>query len=348
MRSSPGGSSRPTLRQVAEHAGVGFKTVARVVNGEDYVSAEMTDRVRRAIDELGYVPDDTAGSLRRAGRLTRTLGLTLSDVANPLEAQMHAAIEAVATQHDVATFAASVNEDPDAEVRVTRSFLRRRVDGLILTPVASDQSYLRSAVERGTPIVFVDRDPVGLHADSVVVDNARSSERGVAHLAEHGHRQVAYLGDRESIQTARERHTGYTRAVTARGLADDPRLVVTALTDETSAYAAARALLESSEPPTALFTAQNLITVGAVRALHDLGMEHHVALVGFDDVPLGDLLRPAVTVISHDLAETGRIAAERVFRRLAESHLPPERIVLPTNLIRRGSGEIWAADAVRR
>lgn len=148
------GGARPTIRQVAERAAVGFKTVARVVNGEPNVAPATAARVRKALDELNYIPDDSAGSLRKDGGRTRTIGLTISDVANPLAAKIHAGVEGVALRHNVAIFAASLNEDPEAELRLTRSFLRRRVDGLILTAVASDQSYLNLAVERGTPVVF--------------------------------------------------------------------------------------------------------------------------------------------------------------------------------------------------
>ena len=333
-------SARPTIRQVAAQAGVGFKTVARVVNGERGVSPTTTARVKKAIDELGYVPDDSAGSLRRDGGRTRTIGLTISNVANPLAAQIHGAVEVVAMTHNVATFAASLNEDPEAEKRHTRAFLRRRVDGLILTAVAPDQSYLRLPLERGTPMVFVDREPSGLDADSFVVDNAAATSAAIRHLAALGHKEIAYLGDRESIQTARLRYQGYEQAMDQLGLAIDPSLVFKGVSDEIQAFAVASALLERRPAPTAIFSAQILITIGSLRALRALRMERQIALIGFDDVPLGDLLTPAVTVISHDLARVGRVAAERLFARIDGDASPPLRIVIPTQLVARGSGEI--------
>ncbi len=331
---------RPTIRQVAAHAGVGFKTVARVVNGEPGVAPATAARVQEALSELGYVPDDSAGSLRRNGGRTRTIGLTISNVANPLAAQIHGGVEIAADAHNVATFAASLHEDPGAEYRHTRAFLRRRVDGLILTPVAPDQGYLQLALDRGTPIVCVDREPSGIETDCVIVDNAAATGAAVRHLASRGHRRIAHLGDMETIQTARDRRGGYREAMAALGLGVDEHLIVPDLPDELQAYAAARRLLESPSPPTAIHSAQNLITIGAIRALRDLGLSHQVAIVGFDDIPLGDMLSPAVTVISHDLRRVGQVAADRLFARIGGDTSPARKIIVPTQLVARGSGEI--------
>lgn len=336
------GRGHPTIRQVAARAGVGFKTVARVVNGEPGVAAATAARVQKAINELGYVPDDSAGSLRKDGGRTRTIGLTISNVANPLAAQIHGGVEVVAMARNVATFAASLNESVEAEHQHTRAFLRRRVDGLILTAVAPDQSYLQLALNRGTPIVFVDREPTGIETDRVIVDNAGATGVAVRHLASHGHRRIAHLGDLETIQTARERRRGYREATGSLGLEADENLIVVNLADELQAYAAARRLLESDNPPTAIHSAQNLITIGVVRALRDLGLSHRVAVVGFDDIPLGDMLDPAVTVISQDFRRVGQLAADRLFARLDGDTSLARRVVMPTQLIVRGSGEIPA------
>jgi LacI family transcriptional regulator len=244
--------------------------------------------------------------------------------------------------HNVATFAVSLNEDPEAEYRHTRAFLRRRVDGLILTAVAPDQSYLQFALDRGTPIVFVDREPSGIETDCVIVDNAAATGVAVRHLASRGHRRIAHLGDLETIQTARERRRGYRETMASLGLEVDEHIVVLDLPDELQAYAAASRLLQSSNPPTAIHSAQNLITIGVVRALRDLGLSHKVAVVGFDDIPLGDMLDPAVTVISQDFGRIGQVAADRLFARFGGDTSPARRIVVPTQLIARGSGEIPA------
>jgi LacI family transcriptional regulator len=331
---------RATMRDVAALAGVGIKTVSRVVNGEPGVSAATAERVARAATALSFQPDLVAGNLRRTGRRSMSLGLILASVDNPFCAAIHRAVEDVAEERQVAVFSASTDEDPRRERMLVAAFTSRRVDGLILTATAGDHRHLHAEIETGTPVVLVDRAPAGLDVDSVVVDNADGAERGTRHLLERGHRRIAYLGDLSVIVTARERHAGYLRALQQAGIPLEHRLVVVDLRGTDAAHDATRALLLGPEPPTALFTSQNLVTIGAIRALRELGAQHRVALVGFDDFALADLVQPGVTVVAQDPTQIGRVAAERVFARLAAPDLPPERRVLPTRLVARGSGEI--------
>ena len=160
------------------------------------------------------------------------------------------------------------------------------------------------------------------------------------HLAAAGHRRIAYLGDRPGILTARQRYQGYLAALDQLGLPLDESLVVHDLRAALIADGAVTTLLDHPDPPTALFTAQNLVTMGAIRALRRLGLERSVAVVGFDDFPTADLLDPGVTVVAQDPATIGRIAASILFRRIAGDDGPPAARVVPTTLIRRGSGEI--------
>lgn len=338
---------RPTMRDVALLAGVGIKTVSRVINGEANVSPSTAERVRRAAAELAYEPDLHAGNLRRADGRSRTLGLLVSSVANPFAAQVHRAIERVATEHGYAVFATSLEDDPDAELRAVAALARRRVDGFVVTPVRDDQTYLRVHVDRGTPLVCVDREPHGIETDSVVTSNVAGARDAVRHLVSHGHRRIAFLGDLERIQTAALRRQGYLDELAAAGLAADPALVVLGLHDDASATAVARRLLTLPDPPTAIFSSQNLITIGTIRALQQLGLEHQVALVGFDDVETSDLLKPSVTTVAQDPDRIGRLAAERVFARLDGDTGPPRHLVVPARLVVRGSGEIPAPGAGR-
>jgi LacI family transcriptional regulator, galactose operon repressor len=190
------------------------------------------------------------------------------------------------------------------------------------------------------PVVFVDRPPVGVPADAVLTTNVTGAAEAVGHLISHGHRRIACLGDYARIATAVDRHRGYRGALLDRELPYDPALVVHDLHDPTAAEAAVMAMLRQPNPPTALFTSQNLVTIGAVRALRRLGLHHDVALVGFDDFPLADLLEPAVTVVAQNPTLMGRTAARALFARLdGDTSLPREHWI-PTAMIRRGSGEI--------
>ncbi|WP_316293905.1 substrate-binding domain-containing protein, partial [Clavibacter michiganensis] len=212
--------------------------------------------------------------------------------------------------------------------------------GLILTTIAPSQAYLGVAASRGTPLVFVDRVPAGLEADSVIVDNAAGISRAVAHLADQGHRRIAFLGDRPEIFTARERERGFVEEMQRRGLPVAPELVLDGAWDERVAEALAERLLALPEPPTAIVSGQNLITIGVITALRRHDAHRSIALVGFDDLPLAALLDPAVTVIAQDPSGIGHAAAERVFARLDGDAGPAQAVVVPTTLIVRGSGEV--------
>lgn len=334
---------RATMRDVAALAGVGIKTVSRVVNGESGVSPAMVERVTRAARELSFQPDMIAGNLRRAGRRSRSLGLLLASVDNPFAASIHRAVEDVAEARGVAVFSASTDEHPDREPVLVAAFTSRRVDGLIITGTGIDQRYLLPEIQAGTPVVVVDRPPVGIDVDHVLADNREGARTATHHLIRHGHRRIAILGDLGRIATAAQRLEGFHDAMRAAGIPVDPALVVEDLHDESAAFAAARRLVTSPAPPTAIFSSQNLVTIGVFRALRSLDLHHQIALVGFDDFALADLLDPPVTVVAQDPAAIGRAAAERVFARLADGSLPAERIIVPTRLVVRGAGEIRPA-----
>jgi LacI family transcriptional regulator len=342
---SPQGARRhATMRDVAALAGVGLKTVSRVVNDEPNVSSETRERVERAIDALGFEPNHGAGSLRREGGRTQTIGLILDAVDNPFSAAINRAVEAVAAARGTAVFAASSDDDADRERELVAAFNRRRVDGLIITAYGPDQGYLQSVRERGTPLVFVDRVPRGLLADVALTDNVGWAAVATEHLIDHGHRRIAFLCDDVSIPTARDRRHGYERAMTTAGLEVLDGYTVGDLTTADLAAAAVERLLERPDPPTALITAQNLITIGGVRALHRLGRQAEIALVGFDDLPLAELLMPGITVVAQDPGGIGRVAAERLFARMDDDSRPAETITVPARLITRGSGELRAPE----
>jgi len=333
------GRTRATIRDVAALAGVGIKTVSRVVNAEPNVSPQMRERVERAIKALNFKPNQGAGALRRGAGKTLTVGLLLDAVDNPFSAAVNRAVEEVALNRYTAVFAASFDDDPERERALVDAFTRRRVDGLILTTISSDHGYLQIEREQGTPLVFVDRPPIGLLADAVVSNNFDSSVTATRHLLERGHRRIAHLCDDMHIATAQERSRGYHAAMAAAGLSTD-HLEVTDLFTEVDAQAAVQELLARDEAPTAIFASQNMVSVGVIRALHQLGAADRVAMVGFDDLLLADLVRPAITVMAQNPSEIGRLAATRLFARLDGDTAPAQTLVVPTTLIERGSGEI--------
>lgn len=346
MSDSPHGRTararaRATIRDVAALAGVGIKTVSRVINHEANVSAATRERVEQAVVALNFTPNQGAGALRRGDRKTLTLGLLLDAVDNPFSAAIHRAVEAVAWERGTAVFGASFGEDPSRERALVEAFTRRRVDGLVLTTISDDHTYLQTELEQGVPVVFIDRPPRGIEADTVLTDNRAASVTAVRHLLTHGHRDIAFLSDDLGVSTARERHLGYRDALGEAGVGEGP--VRPGLRSVEAAYEAVRDLLQGPDRPTAMFTSQNLVSIGGIRALHDLGLQHEVAMVGFDDVFLADMLEPALTVVAQDPGEMGRTAAVRVFARLDGDDSPAATSIVPARLVVRGSGEIRPA-----
>lgn len=328
------------MREVAALAGVSLKTVSRVINGEPAVSGELASRVRAAIERLDYRHNRAASSLRRSDGRSAAIGVLLEDVANPFSSTLHREIENVALRRGVLVFAGSSDEDAARERSLIAEFTSRRVDGLIIVPASHDHSYLLSERRAGTAMVFVDRPAGFLDVDTVLTDNDGGTRQGVAHLLAQGHRRIGYLGDLQTIATAAWRYQGYANELAAQRLEVDPRLVRLDLRGIEKAEAAAGELLSMSPPPTALFAGQNLLTIGAYRALRNLDLHKRVALVGFDDFLLADLLEPGITVVAQDAAALGRAAAEQLFRRIDGDRSPSVHKVLSNRLITRGSGEI--------
>lgn len=320
------------MKDVASAAGVALKTVSRVVNGEPGVHPATAERVRAAIDRLGYSRNESARGLRRG--MTATIGLVIEDVADPFYAGLSRAVEDVVIEHGCLLLSGSSSEEPGRERELVETFCARRVDGLIVVPAGDDHAYLRGELETGTPVVFADRPPgPGIGVDTVLADNAGGAEQAVRHLLEHGHHRIAFLGDDQAIYTAAERLNGYRRAL---GGLFDPRLVAMRTPSLDGVRADLGRMLALDEPPTALFTGNGRLTVTALRALAG----RPLALVGFDDFELADLLRPGVSVVAQDPAWMGRVAAELLFRRLRGDGGPAEHVRLPVRLIPRGSGEL--------
>lgn len=312
-----------------------LKTVSRVVNHEGGVRPDTAARVATAIAALGFRRNDMARVLRQ-GQASRTIGLVIEDVANPFYSAITRAVEEVARKRGYLLIAGSSDEDPAAERELLRLLCERRVDGLLVVPAGGDHRFLIPELRMGTAAVFMDRPAGSLDADTILIDNVGGARRAVEHLLARGHRRIGMVGDAGTIFTATERRRGYVEAVAAAGIPVDEALLRLGSHDAVAADAAARALLALPDPPTAIFAGNNRITIGALRAIR--ASRPGTALVGFDDFELADLL--SITVVAHSPAEMGRQAAELLCRRLDGDRSPPQRIVLPTRLIPRGSGEL--------
>jgi LacI family transcriptional regulator len=320
------------MRDVAHTAGVSLKTVSRVINAEAGVTPATAAKVTEAIDALGFERNDLARSLRQGGS-SSTLGLVIEDVANPFYSAVAQAVESVASERGFLLITASALEDAERERELVGALLRRRVDALLIVPAGPDHRYISSDART----VFLDRPASGIEADTVLLDNLGGARRAVEHLIAHGHTRIACVADTADLYTVRERLTGYREALAAAGLEEDPVLVASGNRDAPTAQAAVARLLALPDErrPTAIFAANNRNTVGA---LHAFAGRAPVALVGFDDFELADLL--GTTVVRADPWRLGEQAAALAFARLDGDDRPPIEITVRTELIVRGSGEV--------
>jgi LacI family transcriptional regulator len=323
------------MRDVAERADVGMMTVSRVLNGTAHVREETRARVYRALEELQYRPNLMARALRGFG--TRSIGVIVPYLYDPFFASCADAISSVAKQHAYSMLLATSGESTETETEQLRDLLRHRVEGVIVFPASAGRSRLHDPEFRSTPMVAVDRPIPRANLDRVLVQNQAGAMVAVEHLLEHGHRRIAFIGLSRKIYTMNARLAGYLKAVRAAGL--EPECFFEAH-DETATLDFLRSARARPRPPTAIFAANG---VSARHALHALAaLDAHIpdemAFIGFDDLALADILRPALTVVRQPVQRTGEEAAGLLFARLnGEANRPAQRRTLPIELVLRRS-----------
>jgi LacI family transcriptional regulator len=325
------------MHDVARVASVGTMTVSRVLNRSAKVSEETAQRVYRAIEQLGYRPNETARALRSLK--SRTIGLIVPSIADPFFAVCAHAINTVAREHGYSVILTTSNEDPVTEYAEAQSMLQRHVEGLLVIPADTRHSRISREEFTGTHIVTFDCPAGDERIDSVQVENESGAKRAVQHLIEtHGHKRILFLGFNRSLFTVRSRFDGYRQAVEEAGLEAASSF------DCTSTEATAEVLgrrLGRRNSPTALFTANNIITRFTLRALVESGVRvpEQVALIGFDDFELAEIMRPTLTAVRQPVSELGRVAANLLFERIRSDEFPAEgnRIILPVELVIRNS-----------
>jgi LacI family transcriptional regulator len=330
---------RPTLADVAREVGVSAKTVSRVLNQDGPSSPETRKRVLAAVEKLGFQPNLMARSTRTGGADT-TVGLVVPDLSNPFFGAVAAGIEEVVHETGLMLLMGSSEDDPEREATLTRTFMARRVSVLMLVPsVGADHSHLRAPRAAGMPVVFIDRPGSGLTSDTVVSSNRSGAREGVAHLIAAGHRRIGFVGDvPTALYTRRERLAGYREALASASLPYSRQLVTDAHHPAEAAEQTAR-LLQLKDPPSALLTGNNFMTIGVVSELARRG-RRDVAVVAFDDVPMAETLQPALTVIAQDPKAMGPSAGKTALDRLRGDRSRARELIVPTTLIPRGSGEL--------
>ena len=332
-------SSNVTIKDVARLSGVSSMTVSRVINGSERVRPVTRQRVERAIAELGYVPSRLARGLIR--QKTGTLAMIVPDVANPFFTLIVRGAEDVARRAGYRIILCDTRADLAIEREVIEEMIAHRVEGIAIAPV-SDRSrgHLERLARFGVQFVLIDRTVPGVESDVVVGDSLGGARRLVEHLISHGHRRIGFITESEDVSTARDRRQGYLAALAAAGLALDPSLIVYSTVDPPGGFDGMRRLLELAEPPTAVFTVNNLVAVGAIEAVraHDLEVPDDVALVCYDDIEYASRLYPFLTVMSQPAETLGKLGTQLLLERI-EGRAPeqPRLVVLPAQFVVRRS-----------
>jgi LacI family transcriptional regulator len=325
---------RPTLTQVAALAGVSLKTASRALNREPNVAEATGQRVLDAADHLGYRLNGIARELRR-GATSALVGLISGDLTNPFYSAVASGIERELRQHGLQLVTANNDEDAELEHALIDAFLERRVRALLVVPSADRHAYLAIESSRGVPFVFLDRPPDGVDADAVVIDNAGGARAAAEHLLAGGHRRIALVADLARMVPQLGRIQSFKQAMRVAGNTQWEPYLRTDVHDVRRAEQTVRELLRLDPAPTALFTTNNRLTTGALRALK----EHPdpPALIGFDDFDLAEVI--GTTVVAHDAVAMGREAARLAFERISGHSGPARSIIISTSVIARGSGE---------
>lgn len=325
------------MREVAAVAGVGVKTVSRVFNQDPHVSAETRARVEAALRQCNYVPNALPTSLR-TGRI-RVIGIAVPDLLDPFFAAIAKAADVQATTRDLSTVVTSLGADPSREPGLVRSLMRRHLQGLVIAPISPDHSYMADWLEQ-TPTVFVDRAPVKATADAFLDDDFGGAYQATRHLVEHGCSHIGFVGETPDLPTTRNRLAGYKAALADSSIPVRDELIAPYADDRERTARAVSEFLRYG-PLDGIFSCSPRCSMSLVPALRG----NDVAVVGFGDFPMADMLNPAFSVIDQDPAEIGRLAVQRLFDRADHpSRRFRRRTVLPVKLIERESCSIGHRD----
>ena len=335
------------IRDVAKAAGVAPITVSRVINNSGTVNAVTRDRVQKAIEELHYVPNTLAKSLR--SKQSHTLALILSDITNPFWPTVARGVEDAAAERGFHTILCNTDENPEKEATYLTLLLQRRVDGIIIAPTTNDKERLTMLQRQQVPCVLIDRRVEGFETDVVYGDSREGARLLVEHLLKLGHVRIALINGPDTISSAQDREAGYRQALEEHHLPIDEGLIWRGDFKQATGYRFAAEIVRCQPRPTAIFAANNFIAIGALQALREAGLSipAEMALVCMDDIPHVSAIDPFLTVATQPAYDMGATAARLLIERLTASHtLQPREVILPlTLIIRRSCGQAVATAA---
>jgi len=329
----------PTMNDVATVAGVSVATVSAVVNNVPIVRPKLKDKIEAVIEEIGYKRNTIARSLK-TGK-TRTIGLNVADIVNPFFTELVSSIQDYLQEQGYAVILSCATRDNTTEEAQIKLLLDRMVDGIIIAPASDDERLKNMIKSIDIPVVLVDRICEGVSTDSVVVDNTRSVSDLITYLIHLGHKRIGFISGSGDTSTARDRLAGYKEALAREDLPFDQGLVRSGRFREGDGYNAAVELLSLPNRPTALFASNNLMVIGAMKAIRDFGLScpEDISVACFDDFRWADVFEPRLTTIAQPVQAIGEQASRLMLERLSGQVVTdmPRRITLASELIVRNS-----------
>ncbi len=334
-----------TLKEVADRAGVNPSTVSRVINEDPNLSIreETRNRILRAIEELEYRPNAVARSLRL--KTTRTAGMIIPDITNPFFPEVFKGAESAASERGFSLILCNTNEDPEKEKSYIKLLAEKQVDGILLASTYIQDETIDMAARRNIPYVLVNRASRNAGSASVVVDDVYGAELAVQHLADLGHRRIAHISGLLYTETGLERLEGYRRTLNRNQIPFLSEYMVEARFSEREGYLAMEKLLALPQPPTGVFSANDLIALGAVSAITDHGLHvpEDISVVGFNDIWLAGKVHPPLTTVKVPLYDMGYLAFENLAKKILGEPTQQNKIVLRPELVIRASTHVVAA-----
>lgn len=330
-------NSSPTIHDVANFAGVSPATVSRVLNNYPHISDEVRRTVQGAISQLSYEPNRVAQRLRATR--SKLIGIVVTDITNPFFNTIMASIEAVCFDKGFSVLMSNTDANPQKELDYLTMMENEEVAGLIIAPTSENVDRVAELAASGLPIVVIDRRLSNAQVDMVLADNHAGAQLAVEHLIKLGHRRIGHIGGRMRLTSGRERYEGYLQAMEKHHLPIEEDWVRFGDHRDESGYQRALELLDEEDSPTAWFIANNMMTLGALNAIHERGkrIPDDIAIVGFDDIPWAISLNPPLTVVAQPTVEIGYRAANMLLERIEQPDLEPRTEILETKIIIRAS-----------
>ncbi|WNB92162.1 LacI family DNA-binding transcriptional regulator [Bacillus sp. NEB1478] len=330
--------SKPNIQAVAKLANVSIATVSRVINNQGGVRKKTEDRIQKAINELGYIRNAAARTMKK--KETKTVGVIVPDIKNPFFPIVMAGIEQKAREKGYFTILSSTSESQVVEEEIVKNFIERGVDGVIITTANEDSDHLKVLENQRIPIVAVDRSIQNLNVDTVLVDNEKGTYQAVQHLILQGHKKIAIICGPLNTTPAFKRLIGYKKALDDYGIPFNEQYVIHGDFQEQSGYEGTKELFSLDERPTAIFSSNNLMSIGSVKALQDLNwiLGKEVSFIGFDDIDIATFMNPKLTVVARPMNTLGELAFQLLHERISfKGNVPKREYMLSPELKIRDS-----------